>query len=69
MNYKLITHSNNSKVNEVAASIKEVSTDNWVAVNLHLDFGRRLVNHLNQGGGFNGNTPDFFCKKIMQNEK
>ena len=62
----MITHSNNGRVNEVAASVKEVSTNNWVVTNVHIDFARKLTHHLNQGGGFNGNTPDFFCKKIKQ---
>ena len=32
------------------------------------DEARRIVHRLNQGGGFNGHTPPFFCSKIPKNE-
>ena len=64
MRYKYETHSKNGNTTEVAASIKEVASDQWVAVGLKVDDAKKLAKHLNLGGGFDGHTPSFFCEKI-----
>lgn len=66
MRYRYETHSNNGDVTEVAASVKEVASDQWVATNLKVDEAKTLTKHLNLGGGFDGHTPNFFCQKIKQ---
>ena len=64
MNYSYVTHSDNGDLSHVAASVKENNTDSWIAVNIPLIEAKKLVRHLNLGGGFDGFTPAFFLNKI-----
>ncbi len=63
MRYRYETYSMN---NEMVASVKELATDQWVAIGINVDDAKKLTKHLNLGGGFDGHTPSFFCQKIKQ---
>ena len=64
MNYKYEKHSADGMLNQMAASIKEIPSDQWIAIGLTVDNAKRLTRHLNFGGGFDGWTPSFFLNDV-----
>ena len=57
MNYKIVQDSN-------GYNVLEVPTDQVVATyNYHSD-AKKMMKHLNLGGGFDGATPNFFLKNV-----
>jgi hypothetical protein len=73
MNYKLVHKPGNwqaipntkGKYVTQLYDIVETKTGHVVATKpgFH-DEAKRLCHHLNSGGGFNGNTPEFFLKSV-----
>jgi hypothetical protein len=64
MNYKLVSHSNNGNITQVASSVLETKTGQYIATNLNNMEARSMIRYLNMGGGFDGNTPSFFLERI-----
>lgn len=57
MNYKIVQDSN-------GYNVLETPTDQVIETfNNHSD-AKRLMKHLNLGGGFDGATPNFFLKNV-----
>ena len=42
--------------------VKETTTGHVVKIFAQFNDARKLMKHLNSGGGFDGNTPNFFLK-------
>ena len=60
MNYEILTNPGNT------FSILEVTTNQIIYTFIRLCDAKKMVNHLNKGGCFDGNTPNFFLKKIKK---
>lgn len=58
MNYKTVKHSNGKYV------VVETQTDQIMKVCDTNDEARKLMKHLNLGGGFDGFSPNFFTKPV-----
>ena len=57
MNYKIISYPNKFDV-------LETNTSHIIGTYSLYKEAKDLLRHLNLGGGFDGNTPNFFMKKI-----
>ena len=62
MNYKIVSYPNKFDV-------LETSTSHIIGTYSLYKEAKDLLRHLNLGGGFDGNTPNFFMKKVKISAK
>ena len=60
MNYEILSNNGNT------FSILEVATNQIIYTYVFLCDAKKMLNHLNRGGAFDGNTPNFFLKNIKK---